>query len=261
MHRSFIGQLSLLFLLGSIHLVQPARAQTRSETEGAEVVLDAAAVLNDRSIVRGKLLEESADYIRIQERNTDVVRTIARANIRSLSRGVRIAPPPPTASPSIPPPQPAPEWYGEQLVVMDLAAVAAGLLGIAGTRNGQSIGVAFLLLGGATYLIGPPIVHGVNGSGPGTILGSFGLRLGAPLLVTAVAFFLIPSNTNTDSAFFNALAVATTVGFLVGGGSAMLIDDALLARRPASDATPRVVLLDTSMPRGSAKALGLRMAF
>jgi hypothetical protein len=71
-------------------------------------------------------------------------------------------------------------WYGGAMIATDVLSLV--VLPLAGAITQSSAGAAVALtLGAGGYLIGGPTIHGLNGAKPGTIAGSFALRLGLPL--------------------------------------------------------------------------------
>src|SRR5436190_16043433 len=69
---------------------------------------------------------------------------------------------------------PRPRFYGEQIIAVDGVALGAIISGLA-------LHPALALGGGALYAFGPPIVHLAHDN-PTRAAGSFGLRIGAPLV-------------------------------------------------------------------------------
>jgi hypothetical protein len=131
---------------------------------------------------------------------------------------------------------PAPTWYGGQTLAVDLAALALG----AGARLvvGDGSWRAFpYMLGGAAYLFGGPIVHGLHGQG-GRAAGSFGMRIALPAF-GALAGVAVHHNRQPGDPpdWFPREAVD---GFLIGAGVgavvASAVDAIFLAREPARPA-------------------------
>lgn len=87
------------------------------------------------------------------------------------------------------PPRSSGRWYGWQTLILDGSAVALSSLGIglATQRDSAGAGAAFLIAGGLTQLLGPPIVHWAHRNvGRGfaslafrTVLPAVGLLIGA----------------------------------------------------------------------------------
>src|SRR5882762_5470404 len=80
--------------------------------------------------------------------------------------------------------------YGGQTLLVDVTAltlVGIGFLAVDVTSGHEPKvpGLAAMVLGGAVYLFGSPIVHGLHGNG-GRATGSLGMRIGFPLLGAAI---------------------------------------------------------------------------
>ncbi len=131
--------------------------------------------------------------------------------------------------------EPETEWYGYATLLVDGAAIAAGI---------SSENPAFWVTG---YLVGPPIVHLVHGSGGGAA-GSFGLRLGAPLLGGLLLFPL-------GGGYGAALGLA--LGVLV----AILVDSAAIAHREIEPGAGALRLAPMFAFDGKRTLLGARGSF
>jgi hypothetical protein len=143
------------------------------------------------------------------------------------------------------------EWYGYQNLGVDGAALAL-VFGGEALDDGTMFGAG--LLG---YALGSPIVHGHRGNGA-RAFGSAALRVGLPLLGGAIG--IAADSDCRDSELCIAGVGVPLLGILAGMGSAILIDDLLLARdlRPAS----RRVLAPTLAPTaGGGMSFGLAGTF
>jgi len=138
-----------------------------------------------------------------------------------------------------------PKRYGGQTFLVDILALAtagAGFLSANVTSgNPSGPGIALLVLGSATYLLGSPIVHGLHRNG-GRAAGSLGMRVGFPLLGGLIGATLFRSRSGGDTGAIEGL-VAFGVGGAIGLVPPIAIDALVLAREPASrqDAQPNKV--------------------
>jgi hypothetical protein len=129
-----------------------------------------------------------------------------------------------------------PRWYGWQTLATDGAALTALVLSASTDQDGS----ALLGLGLAAYVLGGPIVHMAHDRA-GVGAGSLGMRIGAPLLGGAIGSKAANCRDETDRGIFCGIG-EIAVGILIGAGTAIAIDAAVLAREPAPDSTrPRIV--------------------
>jgi hypothetical protein len=134
------------------------------------------------------------------------------------------------------PPSPPPVWYGWQILVSD--AVTAGTW-IAADATGSRILAG---VGAATYLVAPPIIHDRHGDF-GKVLGSFGLRLGAPLvgalagLGLASIFCDSAPSANDEPSLSHCQERGTVIGFF-GAMVAVSIFDIARSRTTPSGLAP-----------------------
>ncbi|MDF3066076.1 MAG: hypothetical protein K0R38_1677 [Polyangiaceae bacterium] len=122
-------------------------------------------------------------------------------------------------------------WYGWQTLIVDGAALSAVLLGVAIDGNGRD-GGAIAGAGLLAYEFGPGIVHFVHRN-PGRAFGSFGIRLGMPL-VGAVLGATVSSNCDG----YECEGDGAGAGLLLGMAGAIAIDAAVFAyddRRPHAE--------------------------
>lgn len=123
-------------------------------------------------------------------------------------------------------------WYGYETLAIDGAAILVTVLGIAADSS------ALAILGAAGYTFGPPILHGVHGSGERAI-GSFALRIGLPNILGLVGYALEdcpeePADSwDFDFCGFEGMFIGMAIGFPL----AIAIDAAALSwealERPA----------------------------
>jgi hypothetical protein len=114
-------------------------------------------------------------------------------------------------------------WYGWQPVLTDGAAFFVTM----GSSRGASAGVGYVIL--ADYLLAPPIIHLAH-ERPGAAGLSLLLRTGLPLLVGALGYGIGSSlQGQDDHGLFPPAVVGAVLGFVLGVGGAMTIDDTLLA--------------------------------
>ena len=157
--------------------------------------------------------------------------------------------PTPSSSPSAPTAPAAPmQWYGGEVLLVDLASDLAMLGGALLVSNGSDNGGGGVvaLLGGAGYLTGGPIVHAAHSSSGRIVAGSLGLRFALPLLGAAVGAFAAsgcsapPPSTSSDFSFdlsgldcLGAQLQGMLIGFGVGMLTAQIVDAAFLSTEPA----------------------------
>jgi hypothetical protein len=119
------------------------------------------------------------------------------------------------------------EWYGWQTLTAD--AVSLGLL-FATAPDGGMVG----LVG---YLFASPVIHGVHAR-PEAAAGSMGIRVVAPLFGGAIG-----SAMCTDRDGMLPCISEVAAGVLMGASTAIIVDAAILARKPAAvSATQRSAL-------------------
>jgi hypothetical protein len=118
-------------------------------------------------------------------------------------------------------------WYGWQTLTTDGAALT--LVVLSATQD-QDAG-PLLALGLGAYAAGGPIVHWAHGRA-GVGFGSLGIRIGAPIVGVAIGSAMADCPEREDRGSWCG-AGEMALGLLVGVGSAMAIDAAVLAREPA----------------------------
>jgi hypothetical protein len=136
-----------------------------------------------------------------------------------------------TAANASPPPAPQSasprRWYGWQTLLTDAAALALGWPGVS-TASESRVSGAVVVMTGATYLLGGPVVHVAHGN-MGTGVGSLALR-GAPLALMAPAYL-------------GCNGIECAFPFLLGGWlgivAAVTLDAAVLAYDEPKDAAPK----------------------
>jgi hypothetical protein len=116
------------------------------------------------------------------------------------------------------------DWYGWQTLIAD--GVSQALL-IGGSIAGSS---PVADIGAAGYLFGAPIVHAVHGRvGWGAV--SFGIRLGAPLVLSLVGLGVGCAAGGSGSGGIVGLGAGCAAGFaggfLLGEGTAIALDAAV----------------------------------
>ncbi|HET7500094.1 MAG TPA: hypothetical protein VFK02_03800 [Kofleriaceae bacterium] len=140
-----------------------------------------------------------------------------------------VAPAPAFAPPGMVAPRPQDEvrieteHYGWQIVVSDVLAI-----GLAVTNDGTAVP-----LGGLTYLLGGPIIHGMHGEG-GRAAGSLALRVGLPVLGALAGRKLLRPGSGCAQDDEGCGESPEIGGLIVGGAiglaTAMIVDAALVAR-------------------------------
>jgi hypothetical protein len=127
-------------------------------------------------------------------------------------------------------PSPRSSWYGYQTFSADATAAALTLVAFqtnSGAASWGAIGV---------YLLGAPAVHAAHGR-PLAVVGSLGLRIGVPLLVSALGAATADCSTrvvNDDNCTFGPSIVGLGVGIVM----AAIIDSAAIAWSRPSPAVP-----------------------
>jgi hypothetical protein len=130
-----------------------------------------------------------------------------------------------------PPPPPHASWYGYETIAADATAGALTALSFqtnSGPASWGAIGV---------YVLGAPIVHAAHGR-PLAALGSLGLRIGLPLLASAVGAATADCSSgrvvNDDDCHFGPSIAGLAVGIVLGA----IIDSAAIAWDPPSSPPP-----------------------
>jgi hypothetical protein len=127
--------------------------------------------------------------------------------------------------PPLPPKKPT-LWYGGPIVALDAGSTLAVIVGA--TQDAPALAIA----GVGTYLLGGPAVHGANGQ-VGRAFGSLGLRLGVPLGGAGVGALIGAAAVGDDDPYDWGPAIGALFGFGTGVVGAMVLDSAVLARKPA----------------------------
>jgi hypothetical protein len=131
-------------------------------------------------------------------------------------------------------------WYGWQTLALDGGALALVVFGL--NQDAENEEIAYLGL--LAYVFGGPGVHLAH-ERPGAMLGSFGMRVGAPLLGAGIGAASADCSARGDFCGVGEVAA----GFLLGAGAAIAIDAAVLAREtrhePVAERprlTPRIAI-------------------
>jgi hypothetical protein len=133
---------------------------------------------------------------------------------------------------------PKTRWYGWQTLAVDAVAMTAFAYGIE-RRAGDVFssdrgGEAFAYGGFGAYLLGGPAVHMLHDR-PGPALGSFGLRVAAPLVGMYAGAAMAGCGHGSADSDGNACGLQESgIGILVGAGTAIALDAILLAREETS---------------------------
>jgi hypothetical protein len=117
------------------------------------------------------------------------------------------------------------DWYGEQTLLAD----GLSLLFALGAAGGET--EPLLVLASAGYVLGGPIVHLAHGSlwRAGV---SLGLRVGLPLLFTAIGVQLEDCHSGEDFCGLGSVVIGGSLGIL----TAIVLDAAVLAYEPVRKA-------------------------
>jgi hypothetical protein len=149
-------------------------------------------------------------------------------------------------------------WYGWQILAVDGAADALAIVTVATHTGGTyPATLAGYSLAAGGYLFGGPIVHAVHGHGWRT-LGSFGLRLGAPL--GGALLGLLSGVVGTHPSGLDEGGLATlflgVVGLSVGVIAAQVLDPVLLGSEDLPRPRRATVTLRV-IPQVDAHSVGL----
>ncbi len=162
-----------------------------------------------------------------------------------------------------PAPADAKEWYGAPMVFADVASVASIVIGLVVEDHHSKAAPGLLIAGAGAYLSGGPIVHVVQHR-TRTGVTSLALRGAAPLagaLAGTIVGAAIGSRMScgaNDNCAFGGLAPGFAVGLAAGGITAMVVDDATLARRKASHGSPGLAVTPTYQPVNHQTGLALQ---
>jgi hypothetical protein len=118
-------------------------------------------------------------------------------------------------------------WYGYQNLAADGAAFA--LFVAAGNAHNGGTAEALGWLGGTTYVLASPIIHGLHGGGVGRSLGSVALRAGLPVLGGVIGGASVSCGGSDDGDCGWEELGGIALGGLIGVGAAIVIDDFGLA--------------------------------
>lgn len=130
------------------------------------------------------------------------------------------------------PAEPASAWYGQPILVADVAALGLVLTGLASSRSSPTAAKVLVLGGLATYGLGGPIVHLAHDN-PGRALGSVGLRVGMPVVAGLIGIAVEKSSCQPAEWFCGVAGM--TLGGLAGIAGAVAVDAAVLAWAPRAD--------------------------
>ncbi len=162
-------------------------------------------------------------------------------------------------------------WYGWQTLLLD--GVAFSMLASSAYVSNNSASGTLAVGSLVTYAVGAPIVHIAHGH-TAKGFGDLGLRVGLPLAFAGVGYAAGSDTCGKSSALIcipSSLAYAA-IGFVLGMGTAIALDGAVLARedapliksetalRPLPKRPALQILPDVELGPNKA-ALGLRGAF
>ena len=143
----------------------------------------------------------------------------------------------------------APVWYGWQIAVVDVPALALVAAGIVNTpvvgSSASNVNAPLVALGGVAYLMGGPMAHLAHGRS-GAAFGSLGLRVGVPLVtgVVAAAIKKASSHCIGEDCFAHDELYPFALGAFIGAVGASIIDCAAIAREPPATRPAVSVALD-----------------
>jgi hypothetical protein len=160
--------------------------------------------------------------------------------------------------------EPAPEsapptrtvWYGWQPLIADGSAVLL-TAGTSSDKAAAAFGYAVL----ADYLLASPIIHLAHDR-PATAGASFLLRLGLPVAASVVGYSLSSAVTQgKGDDDVPGGVVGAVIGFVVGIGAAMAIDDAVLAREEVPVSREGLTLHPSAIATRGGAELGVAGTF
>ena len=130
------------------------------------------------------------------------------------------------------PPVPQYDDYRLTLMFSDAAAISL-LIGTAAVSENETIATGFVVAGLGTYALGGPIIHFVHKQ-PARGFGSFGLRVGLPLVGISMGVGLAAGCGSGDGSEWCAVGAIIFGGVIAVGGAltAMIVDDSILGRAP-----------------------------
>jgi hypothetical protein len=153
-------------------------------------------------------------------------------------------------------------WYGDSVLIADLAALGLGALSLAAATSGHSIEDLSLpagLAGLATYVAGGPIIHATRGN-YGNMGESIALRLLTPIGGALVGAGIGAASESGCSGDWCGIGAAIGGIFGFGGGMvlASVLDIAAVSYdSPPDPQRPQVALLPTVDTRQGGVALNL----
>ncbi len=157
--------------------------------------------------------------------------------VRPGQRGSRwtapsYAPASDSADPDSAQPETKRQWYGWQTLLVDAGSVVFIATAIGSEES------ALVLAGTAGFFAGGPIVHAAHGHG-GKAWGSFGLRAGASVGLAFVGYSLAGGDSCRGDLCGLAEAIYAGAGFILGAGTAIIIDAAIIANEDVKAERPR----------------------
>lgn len=120
----------------------------------------------------------------------------------------------------------ADEWYGAQNLAFDGVALGLATTAVFTPRTPRKVLLGLSL---GTYLVASPVIHGAH-ERPAIAVAALGLRIGMPLALGIVGLGIGAADGQGFEGVGTAL-VGGVLGVALGALTAMLIDDAALARR------------------------------
>jgi hypothetical protein len=117
-------------------------------------------------------------------------------------------------------------WYGYQNLGADGAALVLALGAGAMQENGEVLAWAAF----GTYALGSPVIHYLNGGGPGRSLGSVAMRLGLPVAGGFIGMAAVSCDHEGEDCGWDELG-GLLIGGTIGVGAAVFIDDFVLAQK------------------------------
>jgi hypothetical protein len=153
------------------------------------------------------------------------------------------------------------EWYGRPMAIADALSLTAFIGGIALGITGDSPWATPLgVVGFAGYALGGPIVH-LTRQRVGVAFGSLGLRVGAPLIGLAAGMLLgamaWSGCQGGNACWLEGAAMGFFAGGLGGLFTAVIVDNAALARKPVMARRTALWVAPTYRPEERRTALSL----
>jgi hypothetical protein len=154
-----------------------------------------------------------------------------------------------------------PLWYGWQTLSLDGLLLVGGIATLQLSNSRSDLAETLVWAPVVGFAVGGPAIHLVHRE-PWRALGSFGLRVGLPVLGGAIGTGLIATCPPAEGDYGNCGIAELLLGAAAGVLAASLIDGLALAREsPPSSPNLRLSLSPFISPDGTIRELRLRGSF